>query len=140
MVDRRWYWHWDPRFIDRERTEVVANRFAGLLDVTMNNIGVPTMLVRGLESDVLAQEGVDNIVACLEGIKVVEVPGAGHMIAGDQNDAFTGAVSSFPSTQVRPLLPEAKVEFSKGWRVAGLAVMHQRRTISFRLKKLGVRD
>lgn len=103
--DGRWYWHWDPKFIARERTEVVARRFAGLLDVAMNNIGVPTMLIRGLESDVLTQEGVDNIVARLPGITVVGVPGAGHMIAGDQNDAFSDAVTSFLTDCVRPQLP-----------------------------------
>ncbi|MHB2027370.1 MAG: alpha/beta fold hydrolase [Acidimicrobiales bacterium] len=103
--DGRWYWHWDPKFIARERTEVVARRFAGLLDVAMNNIEVPTMLIRGLESDVLTQEGVDNIVARLPGITIVGVPGAGHMIAGDQNDAFSDAVTSFLTDCVRPQLP-----------------------------------
>jgi pimeloyl-ACP methyl ester carboxylesterase len=102
--DGKWYWHWDPKFIARERTEVVANRFAGLLDVAMNNIAVPTMLVRGLESDVLTQEGVNNIVGRMPGITVVGVPGAGHMIAGDRNDAFSDAVTEFLATSVRPLL------------------------------------
>jgi pimeloyl-ACP methyl ester carboxylesterase len=102
--DGKWYWHWDPKFIDRERTEVVAKRFEGLLDVAMNNISVPAMLVRGQESDVLTQDGVDNIFARLPNIVVVEVAGAGHMIAGDQNDAFTDAVTSFLSGSVRPRL------------------------------------
>ena len=103
--DGRWYWHWDPAFITRERTEVVANRFKGLLDVAMNNITVPTMLVRGMLSDVLTQEGIDNMVARLPAVDVVEVPGAGHMIAGDQNDAFTDAVMWFLDERIRPILP-----------------------------------
>ena len=101
----KWYWHWDPAIISRERTEVVAKRFAGLLEVAMNNITVPTMLVRGMLSDVLTQEGVDDMVSHLPDITVVEVPGAGHMIAGDQNSAFTDAVTWFLSERVRPLLP-----------------------------------
>ena len=28
----RWYWHWDPRVIGQERTEVVPDRLAGLLE------------------------------------------------------------------------------------------------------------
>ncbi len=99
--DGRWYWHWDPKFITRDRTEVVADRFAGLLDVAMSNIRVPTMLVRGMLSDVLTQEGIDNIVARLPDITVVEVPGAGHMIAGDQNNAFTNAVIRFLDDHVK---------------------------------------
>lgn len=100
----RWYWHWDPAMISRERTEVVAKRFSGLLEVAMNNITVPTMLVRGMLSDVLTQEGVDDMVSHLPDITVVEVPDAGHMIAGDQNTAFTDAVTWFLRERVRPLL------------------------------------
>ncbi len=100
----KWYWHWDPAIISQERTEVVAKRFAGLLDVAMSNISVPTMLVRGMLSDVVTQEGVDDIVSHLPDITVVEVPGAGHMIAGDQNGAFTDAVTWFLDERVRPLL------------------------------------
>ncbi len=102
--DGRWYWHWDPRLIERERTEVVAQRFAGLLDVAMGNIHVPTMLVRGALSDVVTQEGVDHLLARLPDATVVEVPGAAHMIAGDQNDAFSAAVIDFLDKRIRPLV------------------------------------
>jgi pimeloyl-ACP methyl ester carboxylesterase len=98
----RWYWHWDPRLIERERTEVVAQRLAGLLDVAMGNIFVPTMLVRGALSDVVTQEGVEHLVSRLPDITVVEVPGAAHMIAGDQNDAFSSAVIDFLDERIRP--------------------------------------
>jgi pimeloyl-ACP methyl ester carboxylesterase len=104
--DGKWYWHWDPAIIDRQRTEVVADRFKGLLEVAMDNIDVPMMLVRGQLSDVLTQEGIDNMVARLPGIDIVQVPGAGHMIAGDQNDAFTDAVTTFLNNRVRTHLPE----------------------------------
>jgi pimeloyl-ACP methyl ester carboxylesterase len=100
--DGRWYWHWDPRLLDQDRTEVVAQRYAGLLDVALSNIRVPTLLVRGQLSDVVTQEGVDDIVARLPDVTVVEVPGAAHMIAGDQNDAFTEAVLSFLHDRILP--------------------------------------
>ena len=100
----KWYWHWDPAIMLRERTEVATKQLQSLLDVAMNNIAVPTMLVRGMLSDVLTQEGVDHIVSRLPDITVVEVPGAGHMIAGDQNIAFTDAVTWFLAERIRPLL------------------------------------
>jgi pimeloyl-ACP methyl ester carboxylesterase len=103
--DGRWYWHWDPEMIGKGRTEVVEKRLAGLLDVAMTNIHVPTMLVRGRLSDVVTQEGVDDIIARLPNATVVEVDGAAHMIAGDQNDAFSEAVVSFLRDKVRPTLP-----------------------------------
>jgi pimeloyl-ACP methyl ester carboxylesterase len=102
--DGRWFWHWDPAFIGRGRTEVVPNRLAGLLDVAMNNIHVPTLLVRGLLSDVVTQEGADELVARIPGATVVGVEGAAHMIAGDKNDAFTDAVVSFLDERIRPTL------------------------------------
>jgi pimeloyl-ACP methyl ester carboxylesterase len=102
--DGRWYWHWDPTLIERERTEVVAQRFAGLLEVALGNIQVPTMLVRGALSDVVTQEGVDDLVARLPDVTVVDVPGAAHMIAGDQNDVFSTAVIEFLEKRIRPLV------------------------------------
>jgi pimeloyl-ACP methyl ester carboxylesterase len=100
----RWYWHWDPRFIGQDRSEVVPDRLAGLLDVATSNIHVPTMLVRGLLSDVVSQEGVDDLLAQIPGATVVEVDGAAHMIAGDRNDAFSGAVIAFLRDRIRPTI------------------------------------
>jgi pimeloyl-ACP methyl ester carboxylesterase len=102
--DGRWYWHWDPRVIQQDRTEVVATRLLGLLDVAMSNIFVPTLLVRGELSDVVTQAGIDLMVSRLPDITVVEVAGAAHMIAGDQNDQFTAAVITFLDERIRPLV------------------------------------
>ncbi len=100
--DGRWYWHWDPQFISQDRTEVVPDRLIGLLDVATDNIHVSTMLVRGLLSDVVTQEGVDDLLARIPGATVVDVAGAAHMIAGDRNDAFSDAVVGFLRDRVRP--------------------------------------
>jgi len=107
--DGRWYWHWDPAFILRpERTETVPDRLLGLLDVAMDNIHVPTLLVRGLLSDVVSQEGVDDLLARIPGSTVVNVDGAAHMIAGDRNDVFSDAVIDFLEQRIRPLVSAAR--------------------------------
>jgi len=100
--DGRFYWHWDPRFIRQDRTEVVPDRLIGLLDAAVGNISVPTMLVWGLLSDVVTQEGVDEFLARIPDATVVEVGGAAHMIAGDRNDAFSDAVIGFLQDRIRP--------------------------------------
>ncbi len=100
----RWYWHWDPAFINREQPEVVPDRLLGLLDVAMDNIRVPTMLVRGMLSDVVTQEGVDDLMGRIPDASVVDVDGAAHMIAGDRNDVFADAVVSFLEQRVRPTI------------------------------------
>jgi pimeloyl-ACP methyl ester carboxylesterase len=100
--DGRWYWHWDPQVISQDRTEVVPDRLIGLLGVATENIHVPTMLVRGLLSDVVTQESVDDFLARVPGATVVDVAGASHMIAGDRNDAFADAVVTFLRERIRP--------------------------------------
>ncbi len=102
--DGRWYWHWDPKFITQERTEVVPEQFSGLLDWATRNIHVPTMLVRGALSDVVDQAGVDDLLARIPDATVVDVAGAAHMIAGDRNDAFADAVLAFLHDRVLPTL------------------------------------
>lgn len=103
--DGRWFWHWDPLLISHERTEVVPERLAGLLEVAMRNITVPTLLVRGLLSDVVDDEGVEDLLQKIPTASVVNVDGAAHMIAGDRNDAFSEAVVDFLTTRIRPTLP-----------------------------------
>ena len=102
--DGRWYWHWDPRMLDGGRTEVLAKRLNGLFDVATRNIDVPTMLVRGALSDVVTEEGVADMVARLPNVTIVEVLGAAHMIAGDQNDAFSDAVVAFLRERIQPVI------------------------------------
>ncbi len=103
--DGRWYWHWDPRFLEGGRTEVPRPEFEALFQAAMGNIRVPTLLVRGLLSDVVTEEGVQEFLRRIRGAKVVDVGGAAHMVAGDQNDAFSQAVIGFLERDVRPKLP-----------------------------------
>ena len=105
--DGRWYWHWDPRIIDRGRTEVVPDRLTGLLEVASDNIFVPTLLVKGGMSDIVTEEGVNELLARISDITVVNVEGAAHMIAGDRNDEFSSAVINFLDDRVRPRLPDS---------------------------------
>jgi pimeloyl-ACP methyl ester carboxylesterase len=71
----------------------------------MRNIHVPTLLVRGKLSDVVTEEGVQEFLTQIPGAKLVDVGGAAHMVAGDQNDAFSQAVVEFLQRDVRPNLP-----------------------------------
>ena len=57
--------------------------------------GVPMLLVRGQMSDLVTQERADEFIARFPEIDFVDVGGAGHMVAGDRNDLFAGAVVEF---------------------------------------------
>jgi pimeloyl-ACP methyl ester carboxylesterase len=59
---------------------------------------VPALLVRGRMSDLLSEEGAQEFLRLVPHARMVDVSGAGHMVAGDRNDAFNDAVVSFLDT------------------------------------------
>lgn len=92
-ADGRWYWHWDPRFLsigDEPSRAVHTDR----LYHAAGNIKVPTLLVRGLRSDIVTPEGAAELLRLIPTATAVEVA-AGHMIAGDDNDVFTTHLLDF---------------------------------------------
>jgi pimeloyl-ACP methyl ester carboxylesterase len=95
--DGRWYWHWDPHFmqsrdgIDGQRGLVDHDRLAA----AAGRVTIPTLLVRGQQSDIVSDESVRELHDLIPQAEVVEVGGAGHMVAGDRNDRFNRAVIDF---------------------------------------------
>lgn len=91
----RWYWHWDPEFISERRTVELNSEPGQFRGVTLREFTIPTMLVRGTMSDVVTPEGVSHLRTLIPTMEIVDVEGAGHMIAGDKNDAFSESILSF---------------------------------------------
>jgi pimeloyl-ACP methyl ester carboxylesterase len=97
LRDGRWYWHWDPRFIsgregmDGQEGLVDHDRLAA----AAAGVRIPTLLVRGRMSDIVSEDGVRELRELVPHAEVVDVAGAGHMVAGDRNDAFNDAVTEF---------------------------------------------
>ena len=100
-ADGRYRWHWDPQLINPER--FARRRDPERLLAAARSLRVPTMLVRGGISDVVSEETTQEFLAAVPHAKYVDVAGAGHMVAGDRNDAFSKAVIEF-LTEVKPLL------------------------------------
>ena len=99
--DGRWYWHWDPKFIsgglgspDETRTTVIDT---DQLEAAARNVTLPVLVVRGLVSDLLSEEGARQLLELVPHGEMVSVAGAGHMVAGDRNDLFNDAVIGFLS-------------------------------------------
>jgi len=95
--DGRYRWHWDPLFVTgRERPDRLdRTKRVARLSEAVKTIGVPTLLVRGGQSDLVTMEAVEEFLALAPHAEFVDVSGAGHMVAGDKNDAFTDAVVTF---------------------------------------------
>lgn len=94
--DGRWYWHWDPAFIriaDEPQRRVDPDR----LRAAASNLRMPTLLVRGAQSDVVSDEGMADMLRLVPHAERVEIPAAGHMVAGDDNDVFATRLEAFLS-------------------------------------------
>lgn len=92
--DGRWHWHWDPAFM-RIDNEPQRGFDQERLAAAARQIICPTLIVRGSQSDVLSDAGVEDMVSLIPHARVAEVPGAGHMVAGDDNDVFGDALQEF---------------------------------------------
>lgn len=90
----RFHWHWDPAFMAGDR-RVEAARDPDRLARAARGLRQPTLLVRGRMSDVVSEEGARHFLGLVPHARYVDVRGAGHMVAGDENDAFTDAVLAF---------------------------------------------
>lgn len=93
-TDGRLHWHWDPRILEdtpgTSQAKVLesANVMAQIQDL-------PVLVVRGLKSDVVSSAGIERFRDLMPQLEVADVSGAGHMVAGDRNDAFNAAVIAF---------------------------------------------
>ena len=95
-ADGRYRWHWDPAFIDGPRTintggETVQQN----LIRASRGLRIPVLLVRGQQSELVTEEAVEAFREMVPHADFVDVSGAGHMVAGDRNDAFNDAVLGF---------------------------------------------
>lgn len=92
----KYTWKFDKRF----RQEDNGLRIGGQLsnDETwqlFREVGVPTLIVRGAESDVLDSDVAQRAAREMQRARLVEVAGAGHSVPGDNPDDFTAAVREF---------------------------------------------
>jgi len=92
--DGRFYWHWDPRMLDPE-TRPEPGEWAERLIACCAKVHIPTLLIRGMASDVVTDAGADEFKTLLPSLEVFNVPGAGHMVAGDRNDVFNEGMIEF---------------------------------------------
>ncbi|WP_340676373.1 alpha/beta hydrolase [Paraperlucidibaca sp.] len=93
----RFHWHWDPAFLDHA---VDPGSGEGLfdreqLDQAAQNLSLPVLLIRGFHSDVLSEEGAQELLSLIPQSDYVVLEQAGHMVAGDRNSVFTEAVLDF---------------------------------------------
>ncbi|ODS64484.1 MAG: hypothetical protein ABS41_01950 [Arenimonas sp. SCN 70-307] len=98
--DGRLGWHWDPRLL----AEFIPST-DGLQDAiedATRAIDVPVLLVSGGRSDLVSARTVEHFLELAPHARHVQLPEATHMVAGDDNDAFTDALIEFLSDLAEP--------------------------------------
>ena len=96
--DSRWYWHWDPGFVapqgawDMEELNRRLSAAAKAVDARL-------MLMHGSNSEIVSAAGAQRFREMFPEAQVAEIAGAHHMVAGDDNDAFIGALLPFLEQQ-----------------------------------------
>lgn len=94
--DGRYIWHWDPAFVDGPLSIMSGpENPQEILSSAIAKIEVPTLLVRGSKSELVKDEAVKEFMEIVPHAKFVDVNDAGHMVAGDKNDAFASSVIDF---------------------------------------------
>ncbi|MEP6501736.1 MAG: alpha/beta fold hydrolase [Betaproteobacteria bacterium] len=92
-ADGRLYWHWDPGMLlaQGDNPDVAQ----ALVESAAVHVRVPTLLIRGEHSEIVSADSVRAFQATIPHAEYVEVAGARHMVAGDENSAFNAALIEF---------------------------------------------
>jgi len=93
----RYYWHWDPKILESWKSWNSEQRMQHECRMfeAARNLTIPTLIVRGGISDVISEKTMAEFLEAVPHVQSVDVSGAGHMVAGDSNHAFTHAVLKF---------------------------------------------
>jgi len=92
--DGRWHWRWDGRFLTGAPGEAFAYD-AARVSRALAAVEAPALLIRGGASEIVTEAEVAEAQALLPSLHVATVPGAAHMVAGDDNDVFFQTIFDF---------------------------------------------
>jgi pimeloyl-ACP methyl ester carboxylesterase len=91
--------HWDPEILTQARELIKDHaQLSERLTAAATRLRQPCLLIRGAESDVLSTAIARQFIELAPTATLAEVPGAGHMVVGDNNDAFTAAIRTWLDT------------------------------------------
>lgn len=94
-------WEWKHGYGRRLRAVELPSERSGWrelvvgLDDEVRTIGCPVLVLRGAASDVLSNEGAEEIVGLLADARLATIGAAGHHAAGDNPESTTSLVRAF---------------------------------------------
>ncbi len=101
--DGRYRWHWDPRFLSGPKNiNTNAAKLMAFCHECVMLLDLPVLLVRGMQSELVNEDSAKRFAARAPRARYVDVRDAGHMVAGDRNDAFAAEVTAFMKAVIAP--------------------------------------
>jgi pimeloyl-ACP methyl ester carboxylesterase len=109
LRDGRYYWHWDPAFMQmgRDAQARLDPAAPSPLESIARAVTIPTLLIRGSRSRIVSEAGAREFLELVPHAEFVDIAGAHHMVAGDANDAFNAATFGFIDKQLSRGIPPA---------------------------------
>ncbi len=92
-ADGRYRWHWDPAFLDKVNGPRMKENDE--LPTAARGLTLPVHLIRGGSSDLVPASAVAEFREQVPHAAFTDIAGAGHMVVGDKNDAFSDAIITF---------------------------------------------
>ena len=92
-ADGRLHWHWDPRLLAELGQGAQAHQQA--IAEAARRIDCPLLLISGGRSDMLSHATIDEFLQLVPHAQHQRLPEATHMLAGDDNHAFTTTVIQY---------------------------------------------
>ncbi|WP_421575045.1 alpha/beta fold hydrolase [Stenotrophomonas maltophilia] len=89
----RWRWHWDPRLVAELARDSEQHQDA--LAEAARQVKCPLLLVSGGRSTLVTPQTVAEFLSLVPHARHVQLPEATHMVAGDDNNAFTATVLDY---------------------------------------------
>lgn len=113
--DGLWRWHWDPRLID-DIAAGDANMQQQALAEATRQVRCPILLLSGGRSDLVTPQTIAEFLALAPHAEHVQLADATHMLAGDDNTAFTAAVLHYLDALPHPTATSNTTEYVTGAR------------------------
>lgn len=98
--DGRLRWHWDPKFY--LEPSFALDSLEQRCSAAAARIKSPTILVYGARSEVVDEDSIAHMRVLIPHAETLGVSNARHMVAGDENDAFSAGVTNFLRGTIRP--------------------------------------
>ena len=95
LPDGRWTWKYDKRLRSPDRRIGSGPETTERLWGFVESLRCPTLVVRGEISDIIAMDTAKEMQTRIPNATLVTVPGAGHLVMGDNPAGFERAVTEF---------------------------------------------